>query len=247
MEILGEIYRAAEARLHGDDPDWSGFMAAFRDIFAAEAALYTIGYGPGERDIEAFFLIASSAPEVSDAYVQKKIYRHLRVPENTLAPLEPALRSDYLSDAEFERSGPLADFMIPAGMYHLIAVPALLADGSVTTLTAWRDRGAENFSALEKQRLALFMRHLVALVGKEALALEKPEQKVAAFGRKWGLTPTETELLAALLQGLSLREAAEQSGRSYGTVRWHMQNILGKCQVNSQKDLMREFYTLIRR
>ena len=216
-------------------------------VCAAEAALYTTGYSPDGSEVRAFSMIASSAPRVTDAYVQKQIYRYLRVPENTLAPLEPALRSDYLSDAEFEQPGPVADFMIPAGMYHLIAVPALLADDSVTTLTAWRDRGAANFSALEKQRLALFMRHLVALVGEESLALEKPRLEVAAFGRHWGLTESETDLLAALLQGLSLREAAEQSGRSYGTVRWHMQNILSKCQVASQKDLLREFYALIRR
>ena len=246
MEILNDLYIAAENHLRRAAPDWRGFMEAFRAMFGAEAALYTTRYSPG-GDIEAFSMVASSAEEVTDAYVEKQVYRHLRVPENTLAPLEPALRSDYLSDAAFEQPGPVSDFMIPAGMYHLIAVPAILTDHSVTTLTAWRDRQAANFTALEKQRLALFMRHLVALVGQDGLALEKTRLDIAAFGRKWGLTRAETDLLAALLQGLSLREVAEQTGRSYGTVRWHMQNVLSKCQVGNQKDLLREFYALIKR
>ena len=226
---------------------WAAFAADFHQLFGAHIALYTTRFGPDGREVKRFSIIASSDPATTDAYAEQEIYRHLHIPESALAPLEPARRSDEISDAEFEKLGVVAEFMIAAGMYYLISVPAMLGDGAITTLTAWRARTHGDFSDLDKQRLALFMRHLMALVGQEALVLEKPRPDVEAFGLKWGLTRAETELLAALLRGMSLRAVAEQSGRSYGTIRWHMQNILSKCQVGSQKDLLREFYTLIKR
>ena len=54
-------------------------------------------------------------------------------------------------------------------------------------------------------------------------------------------------MLAALLQGLSLRAIARESARTYGMVRWHVQNILEKCQINTQKNLLIEFYRLVKR
>ena len=247
MEILAHLYRSAEKWLHSEPPGWQGFMRDFARIFGADAVLYSIQFEQDRQQVREISVIATSDPPTVARYVSEEIYRHAQIPESQLTPLEPVRRSDVFGDAQFEALGPLADFMLEVGIYYLIAVPALLSDGTFTTLAAWRNKARGDFSDLEKQRLSLFMRHLMAVVGEDDLRLERPAEEVEAFGAKWGLTGAETELLAALLQGLSLKEMAAQSGRSYGTVRWHMQNILNKCQVGSQKDLLREFYALIKR
>ena len=73
----------------------------------------------------------------------------------------------------------------------------------------------------------------------------RENSQVDVFGTQHGLTKTEIEILSALLDGHSLRGIAENTKRTYGTTRWHVQNILSKCQVNNQKTLLREFYKLI--
>ncbi|VAW24699.1 hypothetical protein MNBD_ALPHA11-707, partial [hydrothermal vent metagenome] len=59
-------------------------------------------------------------------------------------------------------------------------------------------------------------------------------------------TDTEIDILSALLQGQSLKIIAYETKRSYNTIRWHVQNILEKCQVKTQTNLLREFYRLIK-
>ncbi|HGG05119.1 MAG TPA: LuxR family transcriptional regulator [Aliiroseovarius sp.] len=246
MEILANLYKEAEKHLLREPRNWSSFMRAIAGHFDAHVAIYTISFQEDRRTIRDFLILASSDPKTTDKYMAEKIYRHQRVQETTMAVLEPARRTDVISDDEFRKLGPLADFMIPHGMFYVIAVPAVLSDGSFATMTAWRDEHQNDFSELEKQRLALFMRHLMAILNESELLLSKPEPDVSAFGKKWALTVSEIEILSALLQGMSLKDVAEHSGRSYGTVRWHVQNILEKCQVSSQKELLREFYRLIR-
>jgi len=247
MEILAELYKSAEKHLSGPAPVWDGFFEDFQRIFSADGVLYRIGYAPAFAEIESFHVIGSSNPATVEKYVGQKMYLHSHVPESDLEPLEPARRTDALDDDAFEKLGPLADFFISVGMYYLMAVPARLSTHQIVTLSVWRSRGQGDFSDLEKQRLALFTRHLLAVVDDSSLSLEQPVESVSDFGRKWRLTNSETEILAALLQGLSLKQVANLSGRSYGTVRWHMQNILSKCQVGSQKELLHEFYSLITR
>jgi len=247
MEILSNLYKSAETHLYGDTLDWYGFIGDFRQIFNAHGVLYTLLYSNEFSTVDDIAVLAASDPETTDRYVAQKMYLQSAVQESDLEDLEPARRSDHYDDATFEQMGPLADFFIPAGMYYVMAVPARLSPQEIVSLSVWRSKAEGDFSDLEKQRLALFMRHLVVVVDPAHLRVRDAGGEVVAFGDKWGLTRTETALLSALLQGLSLREVAEQTGRSYGTVRWHMQNILSKCQVSSQKDLLREFYALIKR
>ena len=68
------------------------------------------------------------------------------------------------------------------------------------------------------------------------------EDVVGRFRRECGLTRSESDILLALAQGRSLREIAVSSSRSYGTVRWHTQNMLEKASVGTQKDLIAKFY-----
>ncbi len=248
MEILSQLYIAAEEHLADRPAGWAPFIDAFNRITHANGSLYTQDYAPESPRAKRMKIIAARPDDPIHRYVEERVFEHEIVSKNQMQPLEPLRLSDMLQGrALAELSEPLAAFMDEVGVRHIIAVPAHLSAARLATLIVWRGPEAEDFSDLEKQRYALFMRHLMALVGQEALSLEEPQPDVEAFGRKWGLTGAETELLDALLRGMSLREVAEQSGRSYGTVRWHMQNILSKCQVGSQKDLLREFYALIRR
>lgn len=247
MEILADLYNSAEKQLAAETPRWEQFMGDFRTVFSAHVVLYYISFEQDMRTIRKFSVIATSNPEATKRYVDEKIYLHHQIPETSLAPLEPARRTDDVDDETFRQLGPLADFLIANGMFYQLVVPAILEDGTFASIGVWRDEPEGDFSDLEKQRLSLFMRHLMALINQQDLRLEKPDGEVAAFGRKWALTTSETEVLAALLQGLSLKHVAKQTNRSYGTVRWHVQNMLTKCQVTSQKNLLREFYRLIRK
>ena len=89
------------------------------------------------------------------------------------------------------------------------------------------------------------MRHLMSIIEANKSPLKKPDGALERFGSRYHLTDTEIIILSALIQGHSLREIAVETGRGYGTVRWHVQNILDKCQVSSQKTLLSEFYSLI--
>lgn len=53
-----------------------------------------------------------------------------------------------------------------------------------------------------------------------------------------GLSPAEARVAAMLAQGHKLREIAVLTGPSYGTLRWHLQNIYAKCGVSNQMDLV---------
>jgi DNA-binding CsgD family transcriptional regulator len=128
-----------------------------------------------------------------------------------------------------------------------MVVPAILPNYRYAALAVWRDERLDDFTDNEKQRLALFMRHLIKVVGADALPMGEPSEEINLFGRKYGLTEKEIEILSALIQGYSLREIGNETNRSYGTMRWHMQNIREKCHVKNQRNLLREFYTLIKR
>ncbi len=58
------------------------------------------------------------------------------------------------------------------------------------------------------------------------------------MGAKVGLTPSEIEVFSHLARGISVRSIADMTDRSYQTTRWHIQNILTKCGVQSQKELL---------
>jgi DNA-binding CsgD family transcriptional regulator len=247
MDILEKLYLVADEHLAAKKMDWAGFMAAFRTAMEAEAALYHVAFKADHKTIKTFSIVATSKPEVTDIYREKEIWRHNIIAETDMAPLEPQRRTDVFSDEEFGRYGPISDFFLGQGLYYFVIVPAVLKDGSAIALIVWRGKDQTDFSDAEKQRLALFMRHLLALVGQDAFMMNGPDENVVDFGARWNLTEVETEVLSALMNGLSVKEIAAQTGRTYGTVRWHVQNMLEKCQVNSQRDLMREFYGLIQR
>ena len=92
-----------------------------------------------------------------------------------------------------------------------------------------------------------FMRLLAKVIGPSAVSPETPPARdVQQFGEKHALTQAEVNILADLLEGQSLKAIASRTNRSYGTVRWHVHNLLVKCNVQSQTNLLSEFYQLIK-
>ena len=66
------------------------------------------------------------------------------------------------------------------------------------------------------------------------------------MGRTYGLTAAESEILAAFCNGASLRQIAEDRGRSHATIRTQFQSIAEKTGVGGQAELMRSSQAMSR-
>ena len=56
---------------------------------------------------------------------------------------------------------------------------------------------------------------------------------------RYGLTPAEGEVAAALAEGSTVGEIAVTTGRKESTVRWHVKNLHSKLGVHRQADVVR--------
>ncbi len=74
-----------------------------------------------------------------------------------------------------------------------------------------------------------------------------PTLTVASYGEKIGLTESEIEIFSQLAQGISARSISDLTDRRYATVRWHIQNILTKAGVTSQKELLSKLFNEVER
>lgn len=245
MIELEKLYVCAENHLTTTPMSWEGFAVDFKAIFQSEFVLFRPEFESDGQTIRSFGLIVTTDPSDAAQTVVKKMYAECPVPETLLAPLEPSRRSDVMSDEEFRNFDACANLPEGHGLFFVMAAPALMPDGSPIILITWRDEDQNDYSDLEKQRISLFMRYLLKIIGPQEKSASAPDADFAAFGAKHHLTPTEVEILSALLRGRSLKDISHETDRSYGTVRWHVQNILEKCQVRSQKRLLSEFYHLI--
>lgn len=247
MITLEKLYNAAQETVFSEPRNWTGFATAFQDIFHSHMVLYTIAFEADGQTPSSFDVVSTSNPEVLALYLKMEMYKHHPVKEPDMPALEPARRSDVVSDEDYHNLGEISDFLIAHGVFYQMVVPAFLSEGRFLGLYVWRSQEQGDFDDMEKLRLALFMRHLMVSLDSRDFEHQQPENDMVLFGRKYDLTPTEIEILSYLLEGYSLKKLAEETERTYGTVRWHIRNILEKCQVNSQKDLLREFYALIKR
>lgn len=246
MEVLERLYDCADTHLDNSGQDWEGFKSDFCGIFESEMVFYRITFDPVSKTPSAFDVIVSSKPEAAKEYVDRKLYALHPVDEESLAPLEPILRSEIMSDDQLKGLDVMSDFVERHGYFYQLIAPAILPDGTFLGLVVWRNESEGDFNAMDKQRIALFMRHLLAKVQLRKLVSMKVDNDVTSYGRQFNLTKTETEILTALLDGHSLRSISDNTSRTYGTIRWHVQNILSKCQVSNQKALLTNFYSLIK-
>lgn len=248
MIQLEKLYQAADSFLTEPvQPDWGAFADAFKSVFDADLVIYKpilAEDGSGET-IDLQFIVTTQ-PETMKIYSEKRMFEMHPVSEAGLAPLEPLRRTDIFDDHTFRSLGPLADFMISMNMFYVMVVPAFMSDGSLLRLYVWRSEKQGDYSDTEKQRLTLLMRYIRTIVESQNFEIQKPDSDVAIFAQKYNLTDAQSEILSALLEGHSPKQIAENTNRTYGTVRWHVQNILEKCQVKSQKNLLHQFYALIK-
>lgn len=61
----------------------------------------------------------------------------------------------------------------------------------------------------------------------------------------YGITPAESDLIAHLMNGSTLIEAAEKRAVTHETARWQMKNIMQKTQVHSQTQLSQLMLSLM--
>lgn len=249
MIELERLYESAGTHLNAIPQQWERFVTDFQSIFGAGIVLYR----PTIKDNvlawrSADQTVATTHPDHAADYVKFKVFELNQIPDASLNPLEPSRRSDVIPNEIFRETDVAKTFFIPRNIFYMLAVSAILHDDSQLMMVLWRSEGRGDFSDIEKQRMALFMRYLATLIPSVRSDLNvSPGHAVEDFGAKYALTDTEVSVLTALLQGQSLRMIASESGRAYGTVRWHVQNILEKCQVKTQKNLLSEFYRLIKR
>ncbi|MCF6326431.1 MAG: LuxR C-terminal-related transcriptional regulator [Devosiaceae bacterium] len=249
MIELEKLYECAGNFLSGEQQDWDGFAKDFSSIFGTKFVLYRPSFKAGVlalRSMEG--IVATTDPEMVEQYVKDRIFDLNQIPDDSLNPLEPNRRSDIMPDEIFRNQDVVKKYFIPNGIFYMLAVLAIEQNDGYLMLVSWRDESGGDFSDMEKQRMALFMRYLCVLVEKaEFKKSPVDENEIKDFGRCYDLTSAETGILSGLLQGKSLRQIASDSGRSYGTVRWHVRNLLNKCQVSTQQTLLSEFYRLIKR
>lgn len=244
VHILEQLYNCADKYLISESYNWDKFCEDFCNILDSEMALYRLTFD--EHQIpQSFEAIITSMPDAAREYKERKLYALHPVQESDMAPLEPLRRTDFMSDEQIKTIDIFGDFSRRYGYFYQLIAPAILNDGSFLGLLVWRSESQSDYTSEDKQRIALFMRHLLAKVQFRGLVNMRQNNQVKLFGTKHGLTKTEIEVLSALLDGHSVRSIAKNTKRTYGTIRWHVQNILSKCQVNNQKNLLREFYKLI--
>ena len=59
-----------------------------------------------------------------------------------------------------------------------------------------------------------------------------------------GLTPAESHVAVMLAQGYTIRQIAIETGRSEGTIRWHIKHMFGKLGISRQLDLVQMVMSL---
>ncbi len=248
MIELEKLYESAAQRLAAKQQDWDGFASDFASIFGAGMALYIPSYEDvGLNFLSADELIATTNPQMMQQYFEKHMHRFDYVFDAPTNPFEPVRSSDSWPDDEFAKIEVVEQFLLPNNVFYVMALYSILPNGSMLVLFVWRSQQQGDFSDIEKQRLALFMRYLAMFVkAPEPGLVQGPDEELRRFGEKYFLTGAEVSILSSLLQGQSPRAIARESNRSYDTVRWHVQNLLEKCQVKTQKNLLNEFYGLIR-
>ena len=248
MDLLEKLYGIAEKNLTATHLDWPQFSVDFEEVFNAKMTLYRSDSEAESQDlVKRKEVITTNSLEQMEDYFRDKVYESHGLVQYIADQFEPIRRTDRISDDELRQHPFYKSFLRPNNTFYLMVVHAVLPDESSLVQFIWRAETQSDFSDKEKLRMALFMRMLARIVGQLKIKpMSEPSSDVEAFGEKHALTKAETGILGELLEGQSLRQIAEQSGRSYGTIRWHVHNLLGKCEVKTQKSLLYEFYRLIK-
>jgi len=127
------------------------------------------------------------------------------------------------------------------------AAPPLGTPGSSGSMTVTRSSASTRLvvhtvplSARERESGARQVGVLVLVADPES----RPRIDVGLVQAALGLTLTESQLATLVADGQRVRDIAARTGRSEGTVRWHLNRIFRKQGISSQADLMRRVLSL---
>lgn len=86
-----------------------------------------------------------------------------------------------------------------------------------------------------------YTRHLILVQDSERHC----DLPINYLKQAYGITPAESDLIAHLMNGSTLIEAAEKRAVTHETARWQMKNIMQKTQVHSQTQLSQLMLSLM--
>lgn len=127
------------------------------------------------------------------------------------------------------------------------ALSSLRAPGSSASMTVTRPsartRLVVHIVPLSARKRAPGARQVAVLV-LVADPESRPRIDVELVQAALGLTPVESQLAAMVAAGERVHDIAARTGRSEGTVRWHLNRIFRKQGIAGQADLMRRVLSL---
>ena len=127
------------------------------------------------------------------------------------------------------------------------ALPRLGGPGSSGSMTIKRSSSRTNV-VVHVTPVAARQRDFRARQVAALVLVADPERRPSIDARlvqaALDLTPAESRLAVMVAAGQHTRDIAARTGRSEGTVRWHIQNIFRKQGISGQADLVRRVLSL---
>jgi len=127
------------------------------------------------------------------------------------------------------------------------ALPRLGGPGSSGSMTIRRSSSRTNV-VVHVTPVAARQRDFPARQVAALVLVADPERRPSIDARlvqaALDLTPAESRLAVMVAAGQHTRDIAARTGRSEGTVRWHIQNIFRKQGISAQADLVRRVLSL---
>ena len=127
------------------------------------------------------------------------------------------------------------------------ALPSFRTQPSAGSMTIGRHRGSTRLvvhvtpvAQREWDVRTQLVAALVLVVDPES----RPRIQVGLVAEALNLTPAESRLATMVAAGRTVREVAEMTGRTEGTVRWHLKQIFRKQGISRQTDLVRRVLSL---
>jgi DNA-binding NarL/FixJ family response regulator len=138
----------------------------------------------------------------------------------------------------------LMDLRMPEldGIAATRAIRAEFPDARIIALTSY-DGDQDIYRALEAGVRGYLLKEAIhtdvlgairTVQAGKRLVPQKVAERLSEYFPQVALTPRETEVLALVASGLGNREIAERLGRSSGTVKIHVENILDKLGASDR-------------
>jgi DNA-binding CsgD family transcriptional regulator len=169
------------------------------------------------------------------------------------------LRANHVAEHMLDRGGPIQSAQ---GVLQATAPSAASELRSALTVAAGNEAGIGKTGLairLTESDVPPVFAHVLALTGSDFRARLQPAAVAAVFigappdardgadtvAAAYGLTPSETKVLASLFAGRTLIETAATLGITRPTAKTHLEHIFLKTRVTRQAELMRLWAGLI--